>query len=205
MFERYTERARRVLFFARLELSDLGGASIETEHLMLGLLSQGKGMIDALFTHWNVPRADFRRKLRDRIRIEATKLPTSTEVPFSEAAKRTLNYAAKEADRLQHKTIGAEHLLLGLLREDTCVPATMLLAQGMSLEDVRSHIVKLANESFVEESNETEMLPGAPVIIERITHLADQLAKAEPNSSEAQNALNLIYDELMTLRIFLDH
>lgn len=203
MFERYTERARRVLFFARYELSDLGGDSIETEHLLLGLLFQGKGIIDAIFAHWNVPRAEFRRTLRARIRIDAAKLPTSTEVPFSEAMKRTLNYAAEEADGLQHTTIGAEHLLLGLLREDNSVPATMLVAQGMGLESVRSHIVELVNESRAEESSESEILPDAHVRIERITHLAYELAKAQPNSSEAQDVLNRIYDELMMLKMRL--
>lgn len=116
MFERYTEHARRVLFFARYDLSHIGGRAITTEHLLLGLLREPIGVVGRVLATSNIPVPDLRRQLEEHMRHEDT-VPTSAEVAFTEAAKRVLNVAAEEADCLSHKDIESEHLLLGLLRE----------------------------------------------------------------------------------------
>ena len=121
MFERYTEKARRVIFFARYEASQFGSPYIETEHLLLGLLREDKALTNRfLRSHASV------ESIRKQIEAHTTireKVSTSVDLPLSNECKRVLAYAAEEAERLGHKHIGTEHLLLGLAarREVLCL------------------------------------------------------------------------------------
>src|SRR6187431_434619 len=145
MFERYTERARRVLFFARYEASQLGSISIETEHLLLGLIREGKGLTSRIFARSHLSLENIRKDIEGRT-VFREKVSTSVEIPFSAETKRVLQYAAEEADRLLHNYIGTEHLLLGILRKERSVAATILMEKGMRLHQVREDIVQLLNE-----------------------------------------------------------
>ena len=145
MFERYTERARRVLFFARYEASQLGSISIETEHLLLGLIREGKGLTSRIFARSHLSLEGIRKDIEGRT-VFREKVSTSVEIPFSAETRRVLQYAAEEADRLLHNYIGTEHLLLGILREERSVAATILLEKGMRLPQAREDIVQLLNE-----------------------------------------------------------
>src|SRR5438105_12449810 len=113
MFERYTERARRVLFFARYEASELGNRSIEPEHLLLGLIREGKGLTNTIFARAKISRKELREEIVGRTTFQE-KIGTSVEIPFSAEAKRVLQYTAQEAERLRHDYIGTEHLLLAI-------------------------------------------------------------------------------------------
>ena len=145
MFERYTERARRVLFFARYEASQLGSVSIETEHLLLGLIREGKGLTSRIFSRSHLSLESIRKEIEGRT-VSREKVSTSVEIPFSAETKRVLQFAAEEADRLLHNYIGTEHLLLGILREERSVAASILTEKGMRLNTVREDIVQLLNE-----------------------------------------------------------
>ena len=145
MFERYTERARRVLFFARYEASQLGSVSIETEHLLLGLIREGKGLTSRIFARSHLSLENIRKEIEGRT-VFREKVSTSVEIPFSAETKRVLQFAAEEADRLLHNYIGTEHLLLGILREERSVAASILMEKGMRLNTVRDDIVQLLNE-----------------------------------------------------------
>jgi len=145
MFERYTERARRVLFFARYEASQLGSISIETEHLLLGLIREGKGLTSRIFQRSHLSLETIRKEIEGRT-VFREKVSTSVEIPFSQETKRVLQHAAEEAERLMHNYIGTEHLLLGILREEQSVAATILMEKGMRLASVREDIVQLLNE-----------------------------------------------------------
>ena len=145
MFERYTERARRVLFFARYEASQLGSISIETEHLLLGLIREGKGLTSRIFARSHLSLENIRKEIEGRT-VFREKVSTSVEIPFSAETKRVLQFAAEEADRLLHNYIGTEHLLLGILREERSVAASILMEKGMRLNAVREDIVQLLNE-----------------------------------------------------------
>src|SRR6478609_3547090 len=145
MFERYTERARRVLFFARYEASQLGSISIETEHLLLGLIREGKGLTSRIFARSHLSLENIRKEIEGRT-VFREKVSTSVEMPFSAETKRVLQFAAEEADRLLHNYIGTEHLLLGILREERSVAASILVEKGMRLNTVREDIVQLLNE-----------------------------------------------------------
>ena len=121
MFERYTEKARRVIFFARYEASQFGSPYIETEHLLLGLLREDKALTNRfLRSHASVE--SIRKQIEGHTTIRE-KVSTSVDLPLSNECKRVLAYAAEEAERLSHKHIGTEHLLLGLLREEKCFAA----------------------------------------------------------------------------------
>ena len=145
MFERYTERARRVLFFARYEATQLGSTSIETEHLLLGLIREGKGLTSRIFARSHLSLENIRKEIEGRT-VFREKVSTSVEIPFSAETKRVLQFAAEEADRLLHTYIGTEHLLLGILREERSVAAAILYDKGMRLASVREDIVQLLNE-----------------------------------------------------------
>src|SRR5688500_10003182 len=145
MFERYTERARRALFFGRYEASQLGSISIETEHLLLGLMRDAQGLIARIFARAHLQLADIRREIESRS-VFREKVSTSVEIPFSEEVKRALGFAAEESDRLLHGYIGTEHLLLGVLREERSVAASILMERGMRLQSVRDDIVLLLKE-----------------------------------------------------------
>jgi|HubBroStandDraft_1064217.scaffolds.fasta_scaffold58791_2 hypothetical protein len=144
MFERYTEKARRVIFFARYEASQFGSPCIETEHLLLGILREHKGITRLL------PKAE---AASVRKQIEAAtprQVPSSTSVdlPLSNEGKRVLAYGAQEAERLIHRHIGTEHLLLGLLREESCFAAKLLVERGAVLAELRVRIEKEPEQPF---------------------------------------------------------
>ena len=158
MFERYTERARRVLFFARYEASQLGSISIETEHLLLGLIREGKGLTSRIFARSSLSLESIRKDIEGRT-VFREKVSTSVEIPFSTETKRVLQAAAEEAERLLHNYVGTEHLLLGFLREERCLAASILAEKGMRLSTVREDIVQLLNEkTTVTRVKETPLL-----------------------------------------------
>ena len=131
MFERYTEKARRVIFFARYEASQFGSPYIETEHLLLGLLREDKALTNRfLRSHASVE--SIRKQIEGHTTIRE-KVSTSVDLPLSNECKRVLAYAAEEAERLSHKHIGTEHLLLGLLREEKCFAAEILQERGLAV------------------------------------------------------------------------
>ena len=136
MFERYTEQARRALFFARYEAFQRGSPDIETEHLLLALFRDDQSVTARVFARARLSLEEIRRQVDARTSRHAP-LSESSEVPFSEETKRVLHYAAQEADRLLHKPIGTEHLLLGLFREEGCTGASILNGLGLRLGAVR--------------------------------------------------------------------
>jgi ATP-dependent Clp protease ATP-binding subunit ClpC len=156
MFERYTEKARRVIFFARYEASQFGSPYIETEHLLLGLLREDKALTNRfLRSHASI------ESIRKQIEVRTTireKVSTSVDLPLSQECKRILAYAAEEAERLSNKHIGTEHLLLGLLREEKCLAAEILHERGLRLSTIRDELARAQNEKVPSRSKETSLL-----------------------------------------------
>jgi ATP-dependent Clp protease ATP-binding subunit ClpC len=157
VFERYTEKARRVIFFARYEATQYGSPYIETEHLLLGLLREDKALANRfLRTHGVVE--SIRKEIESRITIRE-RISTSVEVPLSAECKRVLNYAAEEAERLNHKHIGTEHLLLGILREEKSFGAELLQERGLRLSTLREEVARSTTEKVpVSRAKETSLL-----------------------------------------------
>jgi Uma2 family endonuclease len=138
MFERYTEPARRAIFFAHYEASQFGGPYIETEYLLLALLRVDKALANRFFRS-DAAVESIRRKIEGHTPPQK-KVSTSVDLPLSHECKHALTYAAEESDRLNHKHIDANHLLLGLLREKECFAAQLLRDQGLTLGSVREHL-----------------------------------------------------------------
>ena len=158
MFERYTERAKRVIFFARYEAAQLGSNSIETEHLLLGLIREGKGLTSRIFAKSHLSMESIRKEIEGRIVIR-DQVSTSVEIPLSAESKRVLTYAAEEAERLVHNYIGTEHILLGILREEKSVAASILHERGLRINSVREDIVQELNQkATTSKAKETPLL-----------------------------------------------
>ncbi|MCA1849894.1 MAG: AAA family ATPase, partial [Acidobacteria bacterium] len=141
MFERYTEKARRVIFFARYEASQFGAPAIEPEHLLLGLMREDKTLTARFLARAQASIDAIRKEVEGRT-LMREKISTSVELPLAPETKRVLAYAYEESDRLQHRHIGTEHLLLGLLREERSMAAAILYEKGLRLQAVRDEIAR---------------------------------------------------------------
>ena len=143
MFERYTERARRVIFYARYEASQFGGTSIDTEHFFLGMLREDPHVIKR-HTANQVTEKAVADDLVSRLTVRE-KVSVSLDLPLSNECRRILAYAAEEAERLNHRHIGVEHLLLGVLRKEDCLAAQVLSRHGVKLDLLRRTLAKNAS------------------------------------------------------------
>jgi ATP-dependent Clp protease ATP-binding subunit ClpC len=139
-FERYTERARRVVLFANYEASQFGSTTIETEHLLLGLIREDKNLTNRFLRNRSSIES-IRKEIEGRTTIRE-KVSTPIDLPLSNECNRILAYAVEEAERLNHRHIGTEHLLLGILREEKCVAAQILHERGFRLNAIREELAR---------------------------------------------------------------
>ncbi len=142
MFERYTEKARRVIFFARYEASYYGSNEIDTEHLFLGVLREDKGL-----SRW-ISKANseiIRQRIENRSPTRP-RVPTHVDMPLSSAATQVLKYAADEAELLAHRHIGTEHLFLGLFDEVDGFAAKLLREAGVDGASIRRYLADLVRQ-----------------------------------------------------------
>ena len=133
MFERYTEQARRVIFFSRYEASTFGSESIETEHILLGLLREDQLLRNRL---QHQGREQIRKSV-DAHTPARGRISTSVDLPISDEVKRALAYANQESLALHHRFIEPGHLILGLLRLEKCYAADLLLEHGIDYKSYR--------------------------------------------------------------------
>jgi len=147
VFELYTERARRVIFFARYEASQFGSMNIATEHLLLGLLREHNHIVSRFLP--SGPSADdLRKEIQNRVKA-GNKIPTTIDLPLSDECKRILACANEEKERLVHLNIDTEHILLGILRERNCLAADILQAHGLTLNDARKAVAAREGVTFL--------------------------------------------------------
>ncbi len=140
MFERYTERSRRVIFFARYEALQYGSQVIAPEHILLGLMREDKTLSARFFPFRHVLTVDsIRRDVEDRIVLK-DRIPQTSELHLSAATKQILFYANDESRQLRNRHIGPEHLLLGIVREEKSVAAEILFGYGIRLQDIRDEM-----------------------------------------------------------------
>ncbi len=160
MFERFTERARRVIILAQEEAKRLNHSAVGTEHILLGIIREGEGVASKVLESLNISPDRVRAEIESAIgRGERTPYE---EVAFTPRAKKVLELALDEARRLGHNYIGTEHLLLGLIREGEGVAARVLEAMGADLERVRAQVVYLLGEEgttgYTKQSSKTPTL-----------------------------------------------
>ncbi len=175
MFERFTDRARRVLVLAQEESRLLGHSFIGTEHLLLGLIQERQGPAALALDLLGVRLQSVRDRVVDTIGVVAT--GSSGSPPFTPRAKKVLELALREALELGHHYIGTEHLLLGLVREGEGVAAQVLTAMGVDLEGLRDAVIELTGDGLGEGPpvgwDDDGGSPGAQVVdAERTTDVA---------------------------------
>ncbi|MBP2331630.1 ATP-dependent Clp protease ATP-binding subunit [Corynebacterium freneyi] len=141
MFERFTDRARRVVVLAQDEARELNHNYIGTEHILLGLISEGDGVAAKALESMGISLEAVRSEVVDIIGRGAQ--PPSGHIPFTPRAKKVLEYSLREALQLGHKYIGTEHILLGLIREGEGVAAQVLVKLGADLPRVRQQVIQL--------------------------------------------------------------
>jgi len=189
MFERYTEKARRVIFFARYEASQFGSPGIETEHLLLGILREDKALTNR-FLRSHVSVESIRKQIEGHTVIRQ-KVSTSVDLPLSNESKRVLAYAGEEAERLTNQHIGTEHLLLGLLREEKCFAAQILMERGLRLAQIQEELRQNRHEPM-----QALRRPSVPDEISRC--LSDLVAQTQPLIGR-QNELDRLIELLCRL------
>ncbi len=145
MFEKYNEKARRALFFARYEASKLGSRVIESEHVLLGILREGEETVINLLSAFDAKPDDLRREIEGE-RVFVERISSTAELPLSEETKKILAYATHEAESMLHPTVGSEHLLIGILRVDGCRAMSVLGEAGLDLYAVREEVLAMARE-----------------------------------------------------------
>jgi ATP-dependent Clp protease ATP-binding subunit ClpC len=144
MFERFTDRARRVVVFAQEEARELGHDYLGTEHILLGLIREGHGVAAKALEALGVDSG----ALRERVTEVAGTGPGSqpSHIPFTPQAKQVLKLSLAESQALGHRYIGTEHVLLGLIQEKEGVAAQVLSGAGADLSRVRAEVVRLLAE-----------------------------------------------------------
>jgi ATP-dependent Clp protease ATP-binding subunit ClpC len=179
MFERYTESARRVIFWSRYVASQRGCPEIEVEHLLLGLLREDMSLAErflgspwALESVWR--RVDQSRPIGER--------PLGPgDLPLSNEGKRVLAFAVEEADRVSSEKIGTGHLLLGLLRERKRLAAEILDERGVRLESTRKELARVPHDDAIRKEfvRERDLLP------EDIVELQDRIRLIASSQKDA--------------------
>jgi len=147
MFERYTEKARRVIFFARYEASNYGSWCIETEHLLLGLLREDRSL-----AKWFPGQADIEPEIRSEIEKRITRgerISTSVAVPLSAECKKVLDLAGETADRLGHRGVETEHILIAILRIESSMAAQILIARGLNPVPIQAGISRASSPTYL--------------------------------------------------------
>ncbi|HEY7292681.1 MAG TPA: Clp protease N-terminal domain-containing protein [Vicinamibacterales bacterium] len=212
MFERYTERARRTLFFARYEASQTGSHAIESEHLLLGIAHDRRGIAGKILEGAGLSYESLLRMIHPQ--AAAAPVSTSIELPFSPEVKRVLNGAVQEADQLGHDSIGNQHLLVALCGERDSKAARLLNERGLTSDAVRQQIAKPA-ESDEPEQTTVKMLvqtePGVHLAMKRLDDIQAATAWLAQNVENRTDkavlrrraALNSIAGHIESLREFL--
>jgi ATP-dependent Clp protease ATP-binding subunit ClpA len=184
MYERFTDRARKVMQLANQEAQRLNYEHIGTEHILLGLAKEGDGVAANVLKNLDVDLRRIRLEVEKIVqagpdRVQAGKLPQTPH------ARKVIEYSIEEARKLEHKYVGTEHLLLGLLREQEGVAAQVLVNMGLRLEDVREELLELLGQTIDEEAEVTVL--ELPIEIQQT--IRDLDAQIEQLNREKEQAV----------------
>ena len=176
MFERFTDRARRVVVVAQEEARKLSHSYIGTEHLLIGLVQEGEGVAAKVLKTFGISAAAVRTQVEEIVG-EGSQAP-SGHIPFTPRAKKVLELAMREGVRLDHNYIGTEHILLGLIREGEGVAAQILVKLGADLGRVRQKVVELVGKGAGSEEASTagpaESTGRRALILRELTVVLDE-------------------------------
>ena len=176
-FEKFTERARKVLSLSQEEAQSFNHDYIGTEHILLGLVREGEGVAAKVLTSLGVELD----KLRSAVEyiIGRGEKGVTGEIGLTPRAKRVIELAVDEARRLNHNYIGTEHLLLGLLREEEGVASGVLESMGISLDKVRAETVRILSQSMSQSHTSTRPASKTPTLDQISVDLTDAARKGK--------------------------
>src|SRR5438093_9708016 len=152
MFERFTDRARKVMALANQEAQRFNHEYIGTEHILLGLVKEGSGVAANVLKNLDIDLRKIRLEV-EKIVQSGPDMVTMGKLPQTPRAKKVIEYSIEEARNLNHNYVGTEHLLLGLLREQEGVAAQVLLNLGLRLEEVRDEVLNLVGQDMEHEES----------------------------------------------------
>jgi len=155
MFDRFTDRAKKVMNLARQEAQRFNHEYLGTEHILLGLVQEGSGVAANVLRQMSIDLSKIRSEVEKLVKTGPS-MVTMGQLPFTPRAKKVLELSMEEASNLGHNYIGTEHLLLGLIKENEGIAAKVLTNLGVKLEDVREEVLEfLGADSSEEEEEET--------------------------------------------------
>jgi ATP-dependent Clp protease ATP-binding subunit ClpC len=162
MFDRFTDRAKKVMNLARQEAQRFNHEYLGTEHILLGLVQEGSGVAANVLKNMSIDLNKIRTEV-EKIVKSGPSMVTMGQLPFTPRAKKVLELSMEEAGNLGHNYIGTEHLLLGLIKENEGIAAQVLINLGVKLEDVREEVLDfLGADTADEEEEETTLTEGSP-------------------------------------------
>ncbi len=161
MFERLTDRARKVMALANQEAQRFNHEYIGTEHILLGLVKEGSGVGANVLKNLDIDLRKVRLEVEKLVK-SGPEMVTMGKLPQTPRAKKVIEYAIEEARNLNHNYVGTEHLLLGLLREHDGVAAQVLMNLGLKLEEVREEVLNLLGAGVQNEQDEPPAEPQEP-------------------------------------------
>lgn len=164
MYERFSDRARKVMELAKQEAWRFNDEYIGTEHLLLGLSKEGAGVAARVLQAFDVDLREIRMDVEKlKFMISGPNPTQRRRLPQTPRARKVIEYAMEEARNLRHKYVGTEHILLGLLRQEECVAAQVLVNRGLKLDQVREEIVNTLGYG-IDETGETLNVDSSPEI-----------------------------------------
>ncbi len=178
VFERFTERARRVIILAREEAGRFRHDFVGTEHVLLGLIRDGEGIATAVLQRLGLRLETVKAEV-ERALAGFPKTLTFGEVPFTPQAKRVLELSIEEARQLGHNYIGTEHLLLGLMKEGQSIAAKILESLGARLDEVRQETLALLGDQYYPRPKKRSQTPVLDEFARDLTQLARE-TKLDP-------------------------
>jgi len=161
MFERFTDRARKVMALANQEAQRFNHEYIGTEHILLGLVKEGSGVGATVLKNLDVDIKKLRLEVEKLVK-SGPDMVTMGKLPQTPRAKKVIEYAIEEARALNHNYVGTEHILLGLLRESEGIAAQVLMNLGLKLEDVRQEVLNLLGAGVEDAPNDLGLKMGPP-------------------------------------------
>src|ERR1700741_3607236 len=174
MYERFTDRARKVMQLANQEAQRFNHEYIGTEHILLGLVKEVTGVAANVLKNLDIDLRKIRLEV-EKIVQAGPDMVTMGQLPQTPRAKKGIEYSIEEARNLNHNYVGTEHLLLGLLREQEGVAAQVLMNLGLKLEDVREEVLNLLGSNFKPRPRSHKLPFPAAAISERLQALERQL------------------------------
>jgi ATP-dependent Clp protease ATP-binding subunit ClpC len=212
MFERFTDRARRVVVLAQEEARMLNHNYIGTEHILLGLIHEGEGVAAKALESLGISLEAVRQQVEEIIG-QGQQAP-SGHIPFTPRAKKVLELSLREALQLGHNYIGTEHILLGLIREGEGVAAQVLVRLGADLNRVRQQVIQLLHGPGTTTADASLARPGDPAgrehrgpllvdVLRRLRLIESRLDALEGHAGSIGSDMREINEEIGRLRSLL--